>query len=59
VYSVTKSVMSILVGIAIDEGRLRPNQTLPELLPDYADRMNERAKSVTLRHLLTRHSRYE
>ena len=33
VYSVTKSVMSILVGIAVDEGRLRPDQTLRELLP--------------------------
>ena len=53
VYSVTKSVMSILVGIAIDEGRLQLNQTLVELLPEYADRMTDRVKSVTLRQLLT------
>jgi CubicO group peptidase (beta-lactamase class C family) len=53
VYSVTKSVMSILVGIAIDEGRLQVNQTLVELLPQYADRMTDQAKSVTLRQLLT------
>jgi CubicO group peptidase (beta-lactamase class C family) len=33
VFSVTKSVMSILVGIAIDEGRLRLDQTLADLLP--------------------------
>lgn len=53
VYSVTKSVMSILVGIAIDEGRLQLNQTLVELLPEYADRMTDQVKSVTLRQLLT------
>ena len=32
VWSVTKSVTSILVGIAVDEGRLRVDQTLRELL---------------------------
>ena len=53
VYSVTKSVMSILVGIAIDEGRLQLNQTLVDLLPEYADQMTDRVKSVTLRQLLT------
>ena len=53
VFSVTKSVLSILVGIAIDDGRLRLDQTLPELLPAYTDRMTERVKSITLRQLLT------
>jgi CubicO group peptidase (beta-lactamase class C family) len=53
VFSVTKSVMSILVGIAIDEGRLRLDQTLAELLPAHADRMTDEVKSVTLRQLLT------
>ena len=33
VWSVTKSVLSILVGIAVDEGRLGLDQTLRELLP--------------------------
>ena len=53
VLSVTKSVMSILVGIAIDEGRLRLDQTLAELLPAHADEMTDEIKSVTLRQLLT------
>jgi CubicO group peptidase (beta-lactamase class C family) len=53
VWSVTKSVMSILVGIAIDEGRLRLNQTLAELLPAHADAMTDEVESVTLRQLLT------
>ena len=53
VYSVTKSVMSILVGIAVDEGRLRPGQTLRELLPKQATSMTEEEASITLRQLLT------
>jgi CubicO group peptidase (beta-lactamase class C family) len=53
VWSVTKSVMSILVGIAIDEGRLRLDQTLAELLPAHADEMTDEIKSGTLRQLLT------
>ena len=53
VWSVTKSVMSILVGIAIDEGRLQLDQTLADLLPDHADRMSDEVRSVTLRQLLT------
>ena len=53
VFSVTKSVLSILVGVAIDDGRLRLDQTLPELLPEYTDRMTERVRSITLRQLLT------
>ena len=53
VWSATKSVMSILVGIAIDEGRLRLEQTLAELLPEHADQMSDEVSSVTLRQLLT------
>ena len=53
VFSVTKSVMSILVGIAVDEGRLRPDQTLRELLPQQASSMTEEEASITLRQLLT------
>jgi CubicO group peptidase (beta-lactamase class C family) len=53
VWSVTKSVMSILVGIAIDEGRLRLDQTLAELLPAHTDAMTDEVRSVTLRQLLT------
>ena len=54
VFSVTKSVISILVGIALDEGDLRGlDQTLAELLPDYAEDMAPRMAGVTLGQVLT------
>ena len=53
VWSVTKSVTSILVGIAVDEGRLRVDQTLQELLPRHASSMTPQQASITLRQLLT------
>lgn len=53
VWSVTKSVLSILVGIAIDEGKLRLDQPLSELLPDHALVMTDDQKETTLRQLLT------
>jgi len=54
VYSVTKSVMSMLIGIALDEGHLGSvNQTLAELLPSYTARMAPQAKAITLRQVLT------
>ena len=52
-FSVTKSVMSTLVGIAIDEGRLRLDERMDELLPDDAAAMTPQAARVTLRQLLT------
>jgi CubicO group peptidase (beta-lactamase class C family) len=54
VYSVSKSVMSILIGIAIDEGTLGSlDQTLTELLPDHTPAMAPRVGRITLRQLLT------
>ena len=54
VFSVTKSVMSMLIGIAIDERKLRGvDQTLAELLPAYAATMPAAVKAVTLRQVLT------
>ncbi len=54
VYSVTKSVMSMLVGIAISEGRIRSvDATLTELLPQYATTMAPVVGRVTLKQLLT------
>lgn len=53
VQSVTKSVISTLVGIAVGEGRLSLDSTLLELLPAYADRMKPRVADVTLRMVLT------
>jgi CubicO group peptidase (beta-lactamase class C family) len=54
VASVTKSVMSILVGIALDEGdRGSVDQTLSELLPGYAAIMAPDVAGVTLEQVLT------
>ena len=54
VHSVTKSVLSILVGIAIDKGLLRLDQKLPELVAEATERtIDPRAADTTLRDLLT------
>jgi CubicO group peptidase (beta-lactamase class C family) len=52
-YSVTKSVTSTLVGIAISEGRLRMDESLSQMLPRYAPEMKPSVARVTLRQLLT------
>ncbi len=53
VFSVTKSVVSTLVGIAVDEGLLALGQTLAELLPAYAETMTPDVARTTLEQLLT------
>jgi len=54
--STTKSLVSILLGIAIDEnnGTKNVNTTLPDLFPGYSDRLQKNGKEeITLYHLLT------
>ena len=52
--SVSKSVTSALVGIAIDEGRLPSiDTTIPELFPEYVDHIAPNKRELTLKHLLT------
>jgi CubicO group peptidase (beta-lactamase class C family) len=52
--SVTKSIVSTLVGIAIGEGKISGvDATLAELLPEYRKDMDARTKRTTLRQLLT------
>src|SRR5664279_3263166 len=54
VYSVTKSVMSMLIGIAIGEGLIDSvEKTVGELLPSHAAAMTPEAAAITLRQLLT------
>ena len=54
VWSVTKSVVSALVGIAIDEKLIRGlDATLPELLPQYNRYLDDDEKQITLRQLMT------
>jgi CubicO group peptidase (beta-lactamase class C family) len=54
VWSVTKSVVSTLVGIAISEGILDDlDSTLGDLLPEYRSSMSAGEATVTLRQLMT------
>ena len=61
VYSVTKSVFSTLIGIAIDKGYLRSvEQKVLEFFPGYAVPQGETVlQTVTLRHLLTMTAPYK
>ena len=53
-YSVTKSITSTLVGIALAEGRLKSlDQTLGDLLPAHAKDMKPSTATITVRQLLT------
>jgi len=54
VFSVTKSVLSILIGIAIADGLIANlDQPLTKLLPKHRRAMTGDTGSVTLRHLMT------
>jgi CubicO group peptidase (beta-lactamase class C family) len=54
VVSVTKSVVSALIGIAIDEKIISGlDATLPELLPRYEKYLTLEEKSITLRQLMS------
>ncbi len=54
IYSHTKSYVSTLAGIAIDEGKLTSDTTLCSLFPEYDGVITDhRVKTITLRHLLT------
>ena len=54
VFSVTKSVLSILIGIAIADGLIAGlDQPLSELLPDHRPAMSDATAQTTLRQLMT------
>jgi CubicO group peptidase (beta-lactamase class C family) len=54
IFSVTKSVMSMLIGIAIDDGHIgSTDQTLAELLPTYVQEMAPGVAEITLHQVLT------
>ena len=54
VWSITKSIVSTLVGIAIGEGRIGGVEaTLAQLLPDHAGGMAPAVAGITLEQLLT------
>lgn len=51
IYSVSKGVCALAVGMAIDEGLLSLESTVPELLP--AMELGAGVETVTIRHLLS------
>ena len=55
VFSVTKSIVAILLGIAIDQGYIRSvDQKVLEFFPDHTVKRGEKTiQQVTLRHLLS------
>jgi CubicO group peptidase (beta-lactamase class C family) len=54
VFSVTKSVISILIGIAIADGLISGiDQPLAELLPEHRQAMSGDIAKITLRQLMT------
>ena len=59
--SVTKSIMSILVGIAIDKGLIKSvNQKVLDFFPDYVTKRGEKTiQEVTLYNLLTMTAPYK
>jgi CubicO group peptidase (beta-lactamase class C family) len=59
-YSVTKSVLSVLIGIAIDRGYLRLTERLSELLPETRSaNIDPRVGDITIRDLLTMTSGFD
>ena len=54
IYSHTKSFISTLVGIAIDEGKLTLDTKLVDVFPEYSNIItDERVKDIKLSNLLT------
>lgn len=61
IYSVTKSIVSILIGIAIDKGYINSvEQKVLEFFPDYQVKKREKTiQNITLKHLLTMSAPYK
>ena len=61
VMSVTKSVVSLLIGIALDQGLVHDiNQPVLDFFPDYTIKRGEKTiQHVTLKHLLTMTAPYK
>ncbi len=61
VFSVTKSIISILIGIAIDKGYIKSiNQKVLDFFPDYTVKRGEKTiQSVTIKDMLTMTAPYK
>lgn len=61
VYSVTKSILSVLIGIAMDKGYIKSvGQNVLDFFPDYPVKKREKTiQNITLEHLLTMTAPYK
>ncbi len=61
VFSVTKSIISILIGIAIDQGYIKTiDQKVLDFFPDYTVKRGEQTiQRITLKNLLTMTAPYK
>lgn len=61
VYSVTKSIVSILIGIALDQGYIKSiDQKVLDFFPNYQVKKREKTiQDITLKHLLTMTAPYK
>ena len=61
VYSVTKSIISVLIGIAVDKGYIKSiDQKVLDFFPDYIVKKREKTiQNITLKNLLTMTAPYK
>lgn len=61
VYSVTKSILSILIGIAIDKGQIKNvNQKILDFFPNYVVKKGEKTiQNITIKDMLTMTAPYK
>lgn len=61
VYSVTKSIISVLIGIAVDKGYIKSiHQKVLDFFPEYTVKKGEKTiQDITLYHLLTMTAPYQ
>ncbi|MBZ0295511.1 MAG: beta-lactamase family protein, partial [Anaerolineae bacterium] len=59
IFSVTKSVVSALIGLALADGKLTLTDTLAQWFPEMDFAPGSHAVSVTIQHLLTMTSGFE
>lgn len=61
VYSVTKSIVSLLIGIAVDQGYIRSiDQSVLDFFPEYIAGSREQAiRQIAIKHLLTMTAPYK
>ena len=61
IYSVTKSIVSILIGIALDKGFITDiDQKVLDFFPDYVPKQREKTiQNITLKNLLTMTAPYK